>query len=270
MKLLALICFVSAFSHLSAQELFTFSEPASNMAAKGFGFRVTNNLAKQSASDKYEYRLLPEIMWGVSGKIMIHAEGFFSKEKNSFGPDGGALYLKYRFISRDEIHSHFRTALYARASLNNSAIDQPAIDLNGKNSGCEAGLIATKLANRTAFSAGSSFIHAANNGAHNKFFYGDKNRNALAYNLSAGRLMLPLEYVSYKQLNVNVMLEVLGQFNFGAEKNFLDLGSAIQFIILSRMRIDAGYRFAVVKDVMRTAPGGFLLRLEYNIFNAYK
>lgn len=270
MKLTISILFCAFLQHLSAQELFTWSEPASNMAAKGIGFRATNTFMHENSSATYDYHLLPEIMWGVSGKLMVHAEAFLSNSNNAFTAEGGALYLKYRFLSRDEVHSHFRVAAYARTALNNSSIRQPAIDLNGYNSGYEAGMVATKLVNKIALSAGGSLLHATDNLPGNKFHYGHNNRNALAYNVAFGKLMLPKEYVSYNQTNLNMMLELLGQTNFGNGKTYLDLAPTIQFIIWSKMRIDGSYRFAMVKDLRRTASNGFLLRLEYSIFNVYK
>jgi hypothetical protein len=269
MKLVISIIFFLTTFQLNAQELFTWSEPASNMAAKGFGFRVTNTFMKEVSSDKYHYRLVPEVMWGASSKIMVHVEGFFNNGINGFSVDGGALYLKYRFLSQDEVHSHFRMAFYARASINDSHIHQAGIDLNGLNSGYEAGLIATKLINKVAISASGGFLHATDNTSGNKVYYEDDDRNALAYNFSIGKLMLPKEYKDYNQTNLNLMLELPGQTNIGSGKTYLDLAPVAQLIILSRIRIDASYRFAMVKDLYRTAPTGFLIRLEYNIFNVY-
>lgn len=255
---------------LQAQELFTWTEPASNMAAKSIGFRVTNTLMNNNGSNKYSYLLRPEIMFGISGKVMMHAEGFFSNENKGFAANGAALYFKYRFLSNDEVHSHFRMAFYTRAAINNSQIYQQSIELNERNSGYEAGFITTKLINKVAMSVSAGFLHAADNTNENKFFYPDKYRNAIGYSFSIGKLMLPKEYTSYNQINLNLMLELLGQTNFGNGKTYLDLAPVAQFIILSRMRVDASYRFAMLKDLYRSASAGFLLRLEYNIFNAYK
>ena len=255
---------------LHAQELFTWSEPASNMAAKSIGFRVTNTFMNNNGSDKYNYLLRPEIMWGISGKVMMHAEGFFSNENSGFRANGGGLYFKYRFLSNDEVHSHFRMAFYARVGINNSHIYQQSIELNERNTGYEAGLITTKLINKVAMSVTTGFFHAADNTNDNKFYYPDKYRNAIGYNFSIGKLMLPKEYVNYKQTNLNLMLELLGQTNLGNGRSYLDLAPVAQLIILSRMRIDASYRFAMVKDIYRSASAGFLLRFDYNIFNAYK
>ncbi len=271
MKLTISILFCFVTSHIHAQELFTWSEPASNMAAKAFGFRATNTFMKENVSGKYDYHLLPEIMWGVSAKTMIHVEGFFSDlNNNGFTADGAALYLKYRFLSNDDVHSHFRMAAYGRIASNNNHIHEIAINLNGHNSGYEAGLIATKLVNKIAVSASAGLMHASDNADNHKFYYDEKYRNALAYNLSIGKLMLPKDYTSYKQTNLNLMLELLGQTNLGEGKSYLDIAPVIQFIILSQMRIDASYRFALVKNLYRNTEDRFLLRLEYNIFNVYK
>ena len=81
--------------------------------------------------------------------------------------------------------------------------------------------------------------------------------------------MLPKEYTSYNQTNMNLMFEMLGQTNLETGKSFIDLAPSLQLIIKSRMRLDFGYRFAVKKDLDRTASNGALLRFEYNIFNAF-
>ncbi len=268
MQRLILLLVVFCFKQATAQELFVFTEPASNMAAKSFGLRLNNYLMKETETKKTNYHLIPEIMWGASKHIMLHAEAFLSNRNNSFVAEGGALYAKYRFYSQDEVHNHFRMAAFGRYSFNNSDVHQAAIDLNGHNSGFEAGMIATKLAGKTAVSASASFLHAMDNGKE-KFIYGDKNRNAVNYTLSVGRLMLPKEYTSYKQTNLNLMVEILGQANLNKGYSYLDIAPSIQFIFLSRMRLDAAYRIPLVKDLSRTAPGGYFVRLEYNIFNAY-
>lgn len=247
-----------------------FSEPASNMATKSIGLRLNNNFERQDISGRYIYYLNPEIMWGTSKKLMIHAEGYFNNSASALKATGGGIYGKYRFYSDDDVHTHFRMAAYARLAFNNSPMMQRAIDFDECNSGYEAGMVATKLLNKIALSAGASIIHATNNGNGNKFLYGNSQRNAVAYNFSFGKLLLPKEYVSYNQANVNFMLEVLGQTNLATGKNFTDLAPSLQFIFLSKMRVDMGYRFALLKDLQRTTTQGFLVRVEYNFFNAFK
>lgn len=268
---IGLICFFTfLFQYLKSQELFVYTEPASNMASKSVGVRLANTLMKDGETGKYNYHLLPEIMWGVSKKIMLHGEGFFSNRKNQFKAEGGSLYLKYRFYSADEVHNHFRMAAFTRGAYNNSDIHQPAIDFNGHNSGYEAGLIATKLINKLALSAIGSFLHATDNGNENKFQSGVDNRNAIGYSFSAGKLMLPLNYTDYKQTNLNIMAEILGQTNLKTSDTYVDMAPSVQFIFLSKIRLDLGYRFPLVRSLKRTADNGFLLRIEFNFFSVYR
>jgi len=270
MKIVFALFLMLNFEKSHAQELFVYTEPASNMATKSIGLRLNNYFMNERFSSKYNYHFVPEIMWGVSKRLMIHAEGFFSNRTNSLKAEGGGLYIKYRFYSQDEVHSHSRMAAYLRGAVNNSDIHQPAIDLNGQNSGYEAGLVATKLMNKLALSVNGSFVHAADNSSGNKFPYADKKREAVAYAFSAGQLILPKEYKNYEQTNLNAMIEVLGQTNLNSGRSYIDLAPSVQFIFLSKMRLDIGYRFPVLNDLERTAPEGFLLRFEYNFFNAYK
>ena len=253
-----------------AQELYVYTEPASNMAAKGIGFRLSNSLMQQvSNKDNYNFHSIPEVMIGISKKSMLHAEFFLSNRNTKLVAEGGALYYKYRFLSVDEVHSHFRMAAYTRLSYNNSDVHQPAIDVNGHNSGVETGLIATQLIKKVALSTSVAHMYAADNGKGNKFIYANNNRHAVGYTLSIGKLMLPKEYINYNQTNLNLMVEMLGQTNWQTGSTFLDLAPSVQLILMSRMRIDAGYRFPLVNNLKRTADRGFLLRFEYNIFNAF-
>lgn len=64
------------------------------------------------------------------------------------------------------------------------------------------------------------------------------------------------------------MVELLGQVNMNTGYSYLDIAPSVQFIFLSKMRLDAAYRIPLVKDLDRTTQGAFLIRLEYNIFNA--
>ena len=258
-----LICTIQS----KAQELYVFTEPASNMAAKSVGLRLNNYLMREPG--KTNYHLLPELMWGVSKKIMVHGEAFLSNQNGTFVAEGGSIYIKYRFFSQDDIHSHFRMAMYGRYSFNNSDIHQKAIDFFGHSSGYEAGFIFTKLVNKVAVSASTSYLNAKDNGSE-KYPYTQKQQNNIGYTLSVGKLMLPKEYTDYGQVNLNLMCELLGQLNVGYRESYLDLAPSAQLIFDSRMRFDVGYRFPLTDKLSRTAPRGFLIRFEYNIFNAFK
>lgn len=268
MKKIIFLVFIFIIQKVTAQELFVFTEPASNMAAKSIGIRMNNYLMQDIDEKKTNYHLIPEIMWGISRRVMVHMEGFLSNRNQSFVAEGGGIYGKYRFYSVDDVHNHFRMAAFGRYSFNNSDIHQNAIDLNGHNSGYEVGIVATQLITKVAISSSVSFLHAKDNGKE-KFIYANKSRNAVNYTLSAGKLMLPKEYTSYKQTNLNLMVEILGQTNLNTGVSYLDVAPSVQFVFFSKMRFDAGYRFPVITNLKRTSPEGVLLRFEFNLFNVY-
>ena len=267
MKRNIIFAFIFCSSSISAQELFVYTEPASNMAAKSIGLRLNSMYMKNVHTDRNQIFVTPEIMWGVSKRIMLHTEAFFNNATKHFDIEGAGIYMKYRFYSEDEVHNHFRMAAYGRYSINNSFLHDAAINLNATNSGYEGGVVATKLINKVAISASSSFVHASDNG---NYLLGDDYRNAVNYTLSLGKLLLPKEYTNYDQPNLNLMVELLGQNNVGKNKRYyVDLAPSLQLIIKSKMRLDAGYRFPLKDEMYRGTPRSFLVRFEYNFFNVY-
>lgn len=269
MKLLFSIVFSFLFFFSRGQELFSVTEPASNMAARSIGIRLDHSLMDEVNSATINYHFIPELMIGISGKLMVHGNLFFSNRNKYFGYEGGSLYAKYRFVSRDAVQQHFRMAAFGRLSFNKSDIHQEEINVNGHNSGIETGIVATQLLKKVALSTAVSFVKAYDNGDNNKFAYGNNNSRAINYTFSVGKLMLPGQYKSYRQTNLNLMLEFLSQYNLGSGKYYTELTSSVQLIFNSQARIDAGYKKELAATLSRTAPNGFFIRLEYNVFNAF-
>jgi hypothetical protein len=249
-----------------AQELFVFTEPASNMATKSLGMRLNNDFWENPGTASVNYLLIPEIMYGVSKNLMVHGSVFFSGADNHFNMEGGGIYLKYRVYNNDDVQTHFRIALFEKASLNNSEVHQQEINLNGFNSGFETGIIGTQLLHKMAFSSGLSLVNALNN-ADNKLPLSPKNNTAINYTLSVGKLVLPRFYKNYSQTNVNLMFELLSQFNPGLDKYYIDAAPSIQFIFKSQGRMDIGYRKQLLATLSRVSQSEIFIRLEYNLFN---
>ncbi len=264
MKYLFIIFLVSF--RLSAQELFVMTEPASNMPTGSIGTRLSQSLMKEKFESGYNYHIVPEIMYGASKSLMLHASAFVSNRNTSLVVEGGSFYGKYRVFSVDDIHSHFRIAVYGRASFNNSDIHQEEIETMGHNSGFETGLVATQLINKLAISSSVSFEKALDNTSKNPFPDSQSN-SATNYTLSFGKLVYPKVYTSLKQTNINLMLEFIGQKLNQNSKSFLDVVPSIQFIINSQARIDFAYRQQIYSNMLRTAPNGIYLKLEYTFFN---
>ena len=255
--------------NVSAQELFVVTEPASNMPTGSIGLRLGQSLMKEKFKPGNNYHIMPEIMWGANKNLMLHAAAFISNRNKNLVTEGGSIYAKYRFLSKDDLHQHFRMAAFGRLSLNNSDIHQEEINTMGHNSGFETGIVATQLINKIAISASSSFEKATNNSQTYKFPASQSN-SATNYTLSFGRLMYPNKYKSYKQTNINLMMEFMGQTLNQNGKSFLDIVPSLQFIINSQARIDVAYVKEIYSNMLRTAPNGLYLKLEYSFFNVTK
>jgi hypothetical protein len=267
LQILIIVFLISLSSQ--AQELFSLTEPASNMAARSIGVRIDNSIMDEINSSKINYHLIPEIRVGVTKKLMIQGGVFFSNRNDRFRAEGGSVYAKYRFLSNDAMQRHFRMAAFGRISYNNSDIHQEEINMYGHNTGFEAGVVATQLLRKVALSTSASFVKASDNGNNNKFIYGSGDSKAVNYTFSIGKLMLPKQYKDYRQTNLNLMVEFLNQVNAGSGKYYMDVAPSIQMILNSQSRIDLGYRKQLSSTMIRTAPNGFFIRLEHNFFNAF-
>jgi hypothetical protein len=256
------------YGRASGQELFVFSEPASNMPAKSLGIRASNWLMYDKTSGFLNYQLLPEIMWGANRNLMVHLDGFLTNQNGNFHAVGGGTYIKYRLYAADDVNRHFRLAAFGRLSLNNSALFQQEIDLTRNNTGYALGMIATQLLHKQAISAAVSFNQAYNNGTQNKIPAGQADQ-ALNASISTGRLIFPRRYTNYKQTNINLMVELMGQHLLSTDENFLDMATAVQFIFHSQTRLDIGYKFQLYSDMQRVSPNGIMIRLEYLLFNLF-
>jgi hypothetical protein len=266
MKRILFLAFLLIGLGAFSQELFVFTEPASNMPGKSLGVRDMNAFMYEK-DGKLNYHNMPELMWGINKKWMVHVQGFISnRQEGGFETEGGSLYAKYRFYSEDDIQSHFRMALYGRYSLNKADIHQQELETMGHNTGYEAGIIATKLLHKVAISSSLSYERALDNGEKPTA----ESNSAMNYTLSVGKLMLPKVYTSFKQTNVNLMLELLGQRLNENRKSYLDIAPSVQFILNSQARVDVGYRQQVYSTMIRTAPNGMVLKFEYTFFNAFR
>lgn len=261
---LALLISQSIFS----QELFVVTDPASNAPANSLAVKLGNSLFKEKFEKGYNYHLMPEVTYGLNKNLMFRGTAFISNRANNLVAEGGSLYSKYRFYSEDDLNSHFRMAAFGRYSFNNSDIHQEQIETMGHNSGYEMGLVATKLIHKVAISSSLSFEKALENTSKNPFPY-EFGSTATNYTLSIGKLMYPKKYTSFKQTNINLMLELVGQTINENGHSSIDVVPAVQFIINSQARIDLAYRHELMSSMLRTAPNGVYLNLEYNFYNIF-
>lgn len=294
-KIIWTACVILFSTVTHAQELYVNTEPASNMATGSIGFRVLTKLYKMNFNNSFNsYRIEPELMLGATRRWMVHFAGYGSNMfQKKFRIEGGSLYAKYRFFSQDDVHEHFRLAAFSKISL----VDNPQelkveskklvpdgnggytqqlytisyrndeFDIDGNNSGVIVGVVATKLVNKIAASASLGYGNRFNN--LNEKVQPGQPAHAINYSASFGYLLLPKEYISYKQTNVNLYVELLGTTFPGKEKSYADIAPAVQFIFNSIARLDISYRTQLGGDVQRLSNGYFMLRLEYNLLNVF-
>lgn len=263
-----------------AQELYVFTEPASNMPAKSIGVRLTN---EGMFKPTFTNRTLAEVMVGVNKNFMFHLQGFISDMDGNYRVEGGSVYAKYRFLSLDEAQSHLRAAAFARVSTSNRKFPSNDINLEGDNSGWQGGIVVTQLIHKLALSAtvGYSSTFDKNDfrldidpmmmlhGPPTNSFY--QPNEMINYSLSTGYLLLPFVYKNYNQPNFNLYVELLGKTDPANGDSYLDIAPAVQLILNSRTRIDVGYRFQAAGNMPnRYLKNMYLARVEFNFFNALK
>jgi len=257
----------------TAQELYPYTEPASNMPAKSLSIKTAAMFGKGVHGNNLEQRYSPEIMFGLSKKWMLHAGFTFSNMYEDFlYYESARLYAKYRFFSADDVHKHFRMAAFAMGAYSRNRLQHNELNLMGDHSGVQAGVVATQLWNKLAISGTASLVEVLDKKRNDKTVPQQYAFEALDYSLSTGFLVLPMVYKDYNQTNLNVYAELLGGRNLDwkYEKYFLDLATSIQLIFTSTSKLNLGYRFELKSDIYRNMKSSWMISYEYIFLNALK
>jgi hypothetical protein len=189
----------------------------------------------------------------------------------AFRYESFSLYAKYRFLSHDEIHKHFRMAVFVDGSATRAPFHYDEITLMGDKNGVELGLIATQLWNKLALSGTISHTQVLDQSRKNDVIYvPTRAYQSMNYSLSAGYLLFPKEYTNYKQLNINLYTELLAEQTLDIKKHCVDLAPALQFIFNSNAKLNIGYRFQVSGNMSRMSNNSWLVSFERTFLNALK
>ncbi len=261
------LLFLSAHQIVSAQELYVFTEPASNMPSKSLAIRLTNDVMLES---RMSVRTIPEVMVGLNKNFMFHLQGFASNFSGNYKVEGGSFYAKYRFLSADAKQSHLRGALYGRISTSNQHTSLEDINLEGDVAGWQGGVVVTQLIHKLALSATVGYAKAFDRPSKRMVGVSFPDE-MLNFSLSSGYLLLPVIYKNYSQPNFNLYVELLGKTNPANGRSYLDIAPAVQLILNSRTRIDLGYRFEAAGSMRtRYLKNMYVARVEFNFFNVLK
>lgn len=256
---------------LNAQELYVFTEPASNMPAKSVGIYASDRILKDIHTLTTTHRTTLGLQYGINKALMVHGYTSFS-DMYGLGYRWESIrgYAKYRFLSVDQVHKHFRAAAFGRFAYSKNRWVYDEVDLDGDQGGWQLGLVATQLLHKLAVSASGSMNRVL-------YFEKDKSlrppvRNAFDYSLSAGYLLLPQAYKDYKQTNLNIYCELLGQKSLDDNKYYVDIAPALQLIFNSATKVNFGARFELKGNMHRMANPyrTFMISIEHTILNVVK
>ena len=274
MKKIFLLFSLFLFLAGKGQELYPYSEPASNMPAYSVSVKNMSMFHGDVHSNRTLHRHLQDVMFGLNKNWMVHiGTNFSNMHQQKFIWEGARLYAKYRFLSNDDVHKHFRMAVFAGGAYSRNHLDHNEINLMmGEQTGAQAGLIATQLWNKFALSATGSWNEVLDEERWDKSHAGMHAMRSVNYSLSAGYLLLPFEYTDYNQININLYTELIGSRNidFWREKYYVDLAPSVQAIFSSTAKLNLGYRFQLSSDIYRLTKNSWMVSFEYIFLNALK
>jgi hypothetical protein len=262
---------------LNAQELYVFSDPASNVPSKSLSVKYGS---KWINGDMFGTRMIMsrhmgEASVGLSKKWMIRPaftmSDMFTNRVVKW--ESVSLYTKFRFYSRDEVHRHFRAAAFVKALYSTNSLEYDDLNTEGDQSVVQGGVILTQLINKLAISSTLALTEVTN-GERWKKYLGPRNfgYRSFNYSVSAGYLFFPKQYTSYKQTNFNLYLELIGSRGIDRKYYFVDLAPAVQFILNSNTKINLGYRFQAKGNAYRmsNAAPSISFSVERTFFNTFR
>jgi len=238
------------YLRLVAQELYVFSDPASKKPARALvlkqGFQKMGGINNRNNT-------YTQLQMGINKLLLVHLGTNYT---------GWDTYLQYRLATKDALYEHTRLAIYAKSiQSKNKAIHTSAVLLDGEESVLGTGLILTQLKHKWASSLSLGYVQKKDWSSH----YG---KNAFQYSFSNGLLVYPKHYSTYKQTNVNLYLELLGQKLLSGNGQYLDAAPAIQLIFNSQAKLNLGYRFPLLDKTNRMSNSQLYLNADYMFFNA--
>jgi len=311
-----LISWGISITTIQAQELYPLSEPASTMPKNVLGVRMFTEGYNEVGRVRTMTGL--RVMYGATPKLSIYGTAIFSNHHGTKFPNdmpfhntpergakypyklnGGHLYAKYRFLSKDKKNTHFRMAVYGEGTYVKTTHHEAESNLvYGDTKGIGAGIITTYLYKKFATSLTVGIIKPFSSTEMSPDYvvglpdipiriqYG----TTIPYQLSFGYLLFPKKYDNYKQTNLNLYLELTGKAFGNAQLNlyhgtdeaydlnngiyppallkgyYVDINPGIQAIINSNLRIDFSVTFPLLGKSWAKLYPVYTLGLQYYIY----
>lgn len=257
-----------------SQELFINSEVASSEAKN----RKIISLFLNGNKDIFNYTSYVGLMYGITGKFTTMNRIYFS---NKAGEQIGDIDLgtNYRFFSNDKKKFHLRMSAFGHLRI--PMKPKNTTDINGfagslsedqyrqENFSVYGGYVLTVLNNKFATNLDISY--------HCNIPKGDyKYGNCIKGGISFGYLVLPRQYKSYKDVNLNLYLETKGYYyaankingntleNSGGKK--LEIMLESQVIFFSSLILEAGYVRSFADKNLNIEKDIFFTSIKYLFF----
>lgn len=269
----AFIFFLFAAVAGHAQELYVFTEPASVVPARSLSVKLKDHfVTKDNIYGRFSNRFMPQLLWGVGKKLMLRTSmSLANMHTADTRYESFSLYARYRFLSRDELHRHFRMAAYVEASKTRIPFHYDEITLMGDKGGVEAGIIATQLWHKFALTGTIGNTQVLHKSRFDDVVYiPRRGYQSVNYSVAGGLLILPREYTSYRQINLNLYAELLGQQLLDKKAGFTDMATSVQLIFNSTAKFNIGYRFRLSGQMQRMAASSWLISVERTFLNALR
>ncbi len=259
------------------QELYVYADQASNVPAKSLSLKYGSKwmLDENDGNKILQSRQMAEASIGLNKNWMLRPSFTFSDmfTNRVMKWESASIYAKYRFYSSEDVHRHFRASAYVKGVLSSNNLQFEELNADGDQSVVQGGVILTQLVNKLAISSTFSLTEVLDGERWLKYA-GPRNFgfSSFNYSISAGYLLFPKKYTSYKQTNFNLYLELLG--SRGTDRNFyfVDLAPAAQLIVNSNTKINLGYRFQLKGNAFRMASAAPSLSLSFErtFFNTFR
>ena len=265
-------------SSSNAQELYVFSDPASNVPKSSTSFKYSGKWVREGDFN-HEHgssRHMLESSIGLSKNLMLRPAitvgNMYAKFPSRVSKlESFSLYAKWRLFSKDAVHKHLRAAIFMKGVYSSNNLKFDEITADGDQTGIQTGLVLTKLARKLAVSSSASFIELLDKERFMKY-YGPRNfgYQSFHYSLSAGYLLFPRKYESYGQTNFNLYCELLGSNGIDKGYAILDIAPAAQLIFNSNTKLNIGYRTQLSSNAYRMSRSGFQVSIERTFLNIKK
>ena len=256
-----------------SQEYYSLPAEAKEIPSNSISFHVGAMYGRSVYNDRVLQRYSAGVGIGISPEWMISSSLTFSDlHDEKFIFESVRLTSKYRLITSKTKWSQFRLSAFGTVAYSRNHLDYNEINLAGDHSGVQAGLLASHMWKRWAFSGSASLIEMFSKSRWEKDLPQQYAYEAFNYSVSAGVNIFPLNNKKHSLAKVNFLAQLIGSSNLDwkYEKYYVDLAPAIQLILNRKVRFYLQHRFQIKSDIFRLQRNSWVISYEFPLFSDIK